>query len=187
MYPERLKRAREAAGLSLRALAEQVGVSHAAIKKYEDGTNTPDSSQLIKLAKALGVRGEYFFRPFTVQLEAEVEYRKRANTPEKLLKRIRADVEEQAERWKELANLYPQFPVKPFAVPVDVPVMVQTLDEVEQVAAKVRECWKLGEDPINELVDVLEEHGILVIFTDLDADSKIDGLTARWEHNLSSS
>lgn len=32
MYPERLKRAREAAGLSLRALAEQVGVSHAAIK-----------------------------------------------------------------------------------------------------------------------------------------------------------
>lgn len=61
---------------------------------------------MIKLAKALGVRGEYFFRPFTVQLETEVEYRKRANTPEKLLKRIHADVEEQAERWKELANLY---------------------------------------------------------------------------------
>lgn len=37
MYPERLKRAREAAGLSLRALAEQVGISHAMIKKYEDG------------------------------------------------------------------------------------------------------------------------------------------------------
>ena len=97
MYPERLKRAREAAGLSLRALAEQVGVSHAAIKKYEDGTNTPDSSQLIKLAKVLKVRSEYFFRPFSVQLDKTVEYRKRANTPDKLLKRIRADVEDQAE------------------------------------------------------------------------------------------
>lgn len=40
MYPERLKRAREAAGLSLRALAEQVGVSQTAIKKYEDGVDT---------------------------------------------------------------------------------------------------------------------------------------------------
>lgn len=181
MYPERLKRAREAAGLSLRALAEQVGVSQTAIKKYEDGVNTPDSSQLIKLAKALSVRGEYFFRPFTIQLDAEVEYRKRANTPEKLLKRIRADVEEQAERWHELANLYPQFPVKPFAVPAGLLATVQTLDEVEQVAAKVRECWKLGEDPITDLVDVLEEHGILVIFTALDAESKFDGLAATIE------
>lgn len=181
MYPERLKRAREAAGLSLRALAEQVGISHAMIKKYEDGLSTPDSSQLIKLAKALSVRSEYFFRPFTVQLDETVEYRKRANTPAKLLKRIHADVEEQAERWKELANLYPQFPVKPFAIPVGVPTMVQTLDEVEQVAAKVRECWKLGEDPINDLVDVLEEHGILVIFTAVDAESKFDGLAATIE------
>lgn len=178
MYPERLKRAREAAGLSLRALAEQVGISHTMIKKYEDGLSTPDSSQLIKLAKALKVRGEYFFRPFTVQLDATVEYRKRANTSAKLLKSIHADVEEQAERWYELANLYPQFPVKPFAVPTDLPAQVQTLDEVEQIAAAVRESWKLGEDPITDLVNVLEERGILVIFTTLDANSKFDGLAA---------
>lgn len=180
MYPERLKRAREAVGLSLRALAEQVGISHAMIKKYEDGLSTPDSSQLIKLAKALNVRSEYFFRPFDIQL-AGIEYRKRANTPQKLVKRIHADVLEQAERWHELASLYPQFPVKPFVVPAGLPVTVQALDEVEQVAAKVRECWKLGEDPIPDLVDVLEEHGILVIFTALDAESKFDGLAATIE------
>jgi Zn-dependent peptidase ImmA (M78 family)/DNA-binding XRE family transcriptional regulator len=176
MYPERLKRAREAAGLSLRALAEQVDVSQTAIKKYEDGVNTPDSSQLIKLAKALGVRSEYFFRPFTVQLDETVEYRKRANTPAKLLKRIHADVIEQAERWHELTNLYPQFPVKPFAVPVGLPATVNSLDEVEHIAALTREAWKLGEDPITDLVDVLETHGILVIFTALENEEKFDGL-----------
>lgn len=176
MYPERLKRAREAAGLSLRALAEQVGVSQTTIKKYEDGLSTPDSSQLIKLAKALNVRSEYFFRPFTVQLDETVEYRKRANTPVKLLKRIHADVEEQAERWKELANLYPQFPIQPFALPAALPAIVSELDDVEQVAALIREAWKLGEDPITDLVDVLETQGILVIFTALEAQTQFDGL-----------
>lgn len=177
MYPERLKRAREAAGLSLRALAEQVGVSHAAIKKYEDGVNTPDSSQLLKLAKVLGVRSEYFFRPFNIQLEG-IEYRKRANTPKKLVNRIHANVVEQAERWHELTNLYPQFPVKPFAIPANLPATVNTLDEIEPIAALVREAWKLGEDPITDLVDVLETHGILVIFTALDSEEKFDGLAA---------
>lgn len=176
MYPERLKRAREAAGLSLRALAEQVNVSHAAIKKYEDGTITPDSSQLIKLAKALGVRSEYFFRPFTVQLDENVEYRKRANIPAKALKRIHADVIEQAERWHELADLYPQFPVIPFAEPAGLPATINSLDDVEHIAAAVREAWKLGEDPITDLVDVLETHGILVIFTALENGEKFDGL-----------
>lgn len=179
MYPERLKRAREAAGLSLRALAEQVGVSQTAIKKYEDGVNTPDSSQLLKLAKTLNVRSEYFFRPFTVQLDETVEYRKRANTPVKLLKRIHADVEEQAERWKELANLYPQFPIQPFAPPSNLPATVNTFDEVEQIAVLAREAWKLGEDPITDLVDVLETQGTLVIFTELEAQTKFDGLAFR--------
>ena len=179
MYPERLKRAREAAGLSLRALAEQVGVSQTAIKKYEDGVNTPDSSQLLKLAKALAVRSEYFFRPFTVQLSADVEYCKRANTPVKLLKRIHADVEEQAERWQELTNIYPQFPIKPFTLPAGLPASVNTLDDVEQVAASVRESWKLGEDQITDLVDVLETQGVLVIFSAVEAQTKFDGLAVR--------
>ncbi len=48
----RLQQARKAAGLSLRALAELVRLSHAAIKKYEDGIVYPSSDVLIKLAKA---------------------------------------------------------------------------------------------------------------------------------------
>ena len=177
MYPERLKRAREAAGLSLRALAEQTGVSYAAIKKYEDGVNTPDSSQLLKLAKALRVRSEYFFRPFDIQLEG-IEYRKRANTTQKLVKRIHANVLEQAERWHELANLYPQFPLQPFALPDDLPVSITHMDEIEHIAAQVRSDWKLGENPIPDLVDVLETQGILVIFTPLENEEKFDGLAA---------
>jgi len=63
MFSKRLKQARKAAGLSLRALGDKVGVSQAAIKKYEDDLSKPSSDKLMKLAKALGVRSEYFFIP----------------------------------------------------------------------------------------------------------------------------
>ena len=56
------------------------------------------------------MRSEYFFRPTVVEL-AGTEYRKRANTPMKLLHKIKADVLDQAECWQELVNLWPEFPV----------------------------------------------------------------------------
>ena len=74
MFGERLLRARTAAGLSMQALAQAVGLSANMIKKYEHGVSMPSSDSLLKLAKALSVRVEYFFRPVTVQL-SNIEYR----------------------------------------------------------------------------------------------------------------
>src|SRR5699024_11992537 len=65
---------------------------------------------LLRIAKTLDVRVEYFFRPATVTLDG-IEYRKRSNTPQRVIKRIEADVLNQAERWEELANLWPAFPI----------------------------------------------------------------------------
>ena len=91
MFSERLMRARKAAGMSMNALGIAIGVSANAIKKYEHGEAMPSSGKLYKLAKTLGVRSEYFFRPTKVEL-GHVEYRKRSNTPQKTLDRINGDV-----------------------------------------------------------------------------------------------
>jgi DNA-binding XRE family transcriptional regulator len=68
MFAERLKRARKAAGFSMDTLAKQAGLSANAIKKYEHGTTMPSSANLLKLAKALGVRSEYskpyYWKPY---------------------------------------------------------------------------------------------------------------------------
>lgn len=53
----------------MKALAEEVGISANAIKKYEHDSNMPTSSNLLKLAKALNVRTEYFFRPIRAELK----------------------------------------------------------------------------------------------------------------------
>lgn len=177
MIGQRLRRARKAAGLSLQALADQVGVSATMIQKYERDKSMPGSRALIALGRALGVRTEYFFRPVEVGLEG-VEYRKRARAPRKLLDRIESDVLEQAERWQELANLWPILPVANFAPPENLPPKVDTLEQVEDVANRLRDAWELGRNPIPELIDELEAHGVLVITTDVDDLNQFDGLQA---------
>ena len=62
MIAKRIEQARKSASLSLRALAELVGVSQTTLSKYEKGLATPDSVMLMKLAKVLDVKCSYFFR-----------------------------------------------------------------------------------------------------------------------------
>lgn len=177
MIGERLKRARAASGLSMKALGEQVGVSANMIKKYEHNDSMPSSGVLIRLAKAVGVRSEYFFRPVRVSL-TRVEYRKRASTSKSELSRIEADVLDQAERWQELADLWPEFPIPAFSGVRGMPDSVDNYDELEVVANRVRREWKLGLNPLPDLIDTLESKGILVITTDVDVAGKFDGLQA---------
>lgn len=177
MIGQRLYRARKAAGLSLRDLGAQVGLTHAAIKKYEDEQATPPSSTLLKLARALNVRTEYFFRPEMVALD-RIEYRKRSTLPKKRLEAIEHEVIDQTERRIELESLFPSPPVDSFAPVQGLPTLVSDLMQVEDAAEAVRKAWDLGYDPIPDLIDVLETHGIRVFMIDANADPKFDGLAA---------
>lgn len=178
MLGQRLQRARKAAGLSLRELGELVGLSHAAIKKYEDGISMPSSDVLIKLARAVKVRSEYFFRSDSISLEG-INYRKRSALPKKRLDAITHEIIDQIERRIELENLFPSSPIKSFKQLDDLPKAIQSLGQVEDLAEAVRSGWGLGFDPIPELIDVLETHGIRVFTVEVNSDLKFDGLAAK--------
>lgn len=175
MIGERLKRARAAAGLSMESLGKQAGVSAPMIQKYERDESMPSSSVLLKLATALNVRTEFFYRPTHLQLK-EVEYRKQASTPQKVLNRITADVLDQSDRWFELKNLWPEFPVPEFSLPRCVPAQIASLEAVKRLSEDLRNEWQLGMDPIPDLIDLLESKGILVIVSREAHNTKFDGL-----------
>lgn len=175
MIGERLQRARKGAGLALRALAEQADLSHTTVSKFEKELQKPSSAQLIKLAKILGVRTEYFFRPENLKIEG-IEYRKKSTLSKKSLDKIQADIFDQAERWHELLNLYPQPPIQPFALPGGLPELISDAEQIETLADTVRDEWKLGLNCIPELIDTLESQGIMVISSTVDSDNKFDGL-----------
>jgi Zn-dependent peptidase ImmA (M78 family)/transcriptional regulator with XRE-family HTH domain len=175
MIGERLQRARKGAGLALRALAEQADLSHTTISKFEKELQKPSSAQLIRLAKILGVRTEYFFRPETLKIEG-IEYRKKSTLSQKSLDKIQADIFDQAERWHELLNLYPQPPIQSFALPEGLPELISDAEQVEALAETVRINWNLGLNCIPDMIDTLESQGIMVISSTVNSDNKFDGL-----------
>lgn len=175
MLGSKIQRARKALGLSLRNLGEQLGLSHAAIKKYEDNEVAPSSDILIKLAIALHVKVEYFFRPEHFTL-ANIQYRKHADMPERHLEQITARILDQIERRVELENLFPSSPIQNFCLG---PKKIYDYKGIEMVASQIRKQWNLGLEPLPALIDIFEEHGIKVFEIDNQEYLKFDGLSAR--------
>ena len=174
---ERLKSARRAAGLSQRALAEAAGISAMAISKYERQLDIPGSDILLRLAQALEVQTEYFLRPVTITVTPPT-YRRRASLPKKQEKAITGQVQEWLERYLDVESLFGEPPR--FALPPAFNPRITSLEEVEEAALSLRRAWRLGQGPVESLVEVLEEHGIRV--GQVKSHNDFDALTL-WANN----
>lgn len=175
MFGHRIQRARRALGLSLRSLGEQLGLSHAAIKKYEDNQVIPSSDVLIKLAAVLHVRVEYFFRPERFTL-ANIQYRTHADMSEQHREEITARILDQIERRVELESLFPSPPIQEFSFKT---TKVLSYEDIELVSNQLRNQWNLGLKPLPDMIDIFEEQGIKVFEIDNQQYPKFDGLSAR--------
>jgi transcriptional regulator with XRE-family HTH domain len=157
---DRLKMARVRAGLSLRGLAERVEVSPMAISKYERGVVVPGSAMLVKMSDVLKVKPDYFFRPTKVTVSSP-EFRKKQSLSAKSRKMIMGEVQEWLERYLEVESLLFEEPPR-FQMPEGFPRRISSIEEAESVAEALRKEWGLGEDPIENLSEVLEEHNLKV-------------------------
>jgi transcriptional regulator with XRE-family HTH domain len=154
---QRIKQARKANNLSLRDLAEQAEISPMAISKYERDQDMPGSGVLLRLAQALNVSIDFFFRPAVapVQLRA---YRKHTALGVKEQDAIQMRIQEWLERYLEVESLFPD-EQRAVSLPVRA---VRSLDQVEDVAEELRREWSLGYDPIENLTQLLEDQGVKV-------------------------
>lgn len=155
---ERLKMARRMAGLSMRELAEVVGVSAMAISKYERNKIVPSSGALVRLAQALDVKTEFFLRPVSVAL-SPVAYRSQKSLLVRDKNRILGQTQEWLERYIDIESLFGD-PLD-FSMP-NIDRRVRSLDDVERFSLDLRRAWNLGFDPIENLTEVLEIRGIKV-------------------------
>ena len=154
---QRIKQARKLNSLNVRDLGAQVGVSAMAISKYERDQDTPGSGVLLRLAQALNVNVDFFFRPATVAVELQA-YRKHAALGAKDEEAIEVRVQEWVERYLEVEGLFSDAQ-KEIILPV---YEVHSLEDVEQAASQLREAWDLGLDPIENLIQLLEDQGMMV-------------------------
>jgi Zn-dependent peptidase ImmA (M78 family)/transcriptional regulator with XRE-family HTH domain len=175
MIGQRLKLARAASGLSLRELQLAIDnlVTAQAIGKYERDEDMPSSRVLSALADALSVSENYLLAADEMVLDG-VEFRKKEITS----KREEAFVEGQAlhllERYLTIEDVLGLASVV-WDRPREAPYPINEVADAENAARALRTHWGLGIDPILNLSELLEEHGIKILSVDL---SDIDGLTA---------
>jgi Zn-dependent peptidase ImmA (M78 family)/transcriptional regulator with XRE-family HTH domain len=172
-FAERFRSARLMKGFSLQDLADNLDnkISRQALHKYEKGSVVPDSAMIGLLCDAFGVRPDYFFRTTEVEL-GSIEFRKLKNLSAKEENKILEHAKDYLSRYLELENIL-DIETK-FVNPLkDFPV-VGSFADVEQAANQVRSEWKIGSDAIVNVVELLEDNHIKVIY--LDAGDAYDGM-----------
>lgn len=171
IFAERLKSARAMQGLSLAALAATMGkiVTKQALSKYERGSAMPGDAVMLKLAAALRLPIEYFFRQPSSM--TSLEFRKRCSLPATVAKMIKERARDAAERQLQIEALF-DFGNR-FVNPVV--EMVSDGDGIEAIAQSVRQSWKLGQDALPDVVELLESNGIIVVLIDTHKD--FDGMS----------
>ncbi|MFA6651470.1 MAG: XRE family transcriptional regulator [Bacteroidales bacterium] len=173
IFSKRLKIARTLAALSQDQLVEKMGniVSKNAISKYEKCEMMADSNVLLALSKALNVKPDYFFRPFTVEID-KVEFRKKHKLSVKKVNAIKQNVTDFVERYIEVEqflNITSAFvnPVKN--------IDISTIQDIDKAASIVRSKWELGLNALPNVIDLLEDNEIKVV--ELDAFEEFDGFS----------
>jgi transcriptional regulator with XRE-family HTH domain len=174
MNSQQLRHLRLARGLSLEALAQQMGgiVSKQALSKYEQGKANPTPRILHALAAALGVKVADLIRDpgFTIEF---IAYRKQAKLNKRAQEYVQSRVAEAIQQRVRLQQIIGQ--VSEQRIPIQ-SLRVERLDAAETQAERLREQWNLGADPIANLTAVLEDHAVHVV--ELDADEGFDGIAA---------
>lgn len=173
IFAQRLRNARLKAGFSMEMLAEKLDykISKQAIQKYESGKMMPESALLPLLAEKLNVRIDEFFRPLKVIL-GTVDFRIKASVSQKRKDQLIVTVQGKLERYLELEELVGQKEV--FVLKNK---KVVDINELSDFALEVRQSWKLGLDPLPNILELLEENGIKVL--EIEGGNDFDGMATR--------
>lgn len=176
--PGRLTMAREARALRQTELAELIEKSPATVSKYESVANPqrPDPAILPLLARILQVDIGWFFKPLAERTDTAVFYRSLIGELELMRNKARARLGF-VEAIEEALSQYVDLP------DVDVPDLLEGRDyrtlrreDLDFYAAALRDHWELGDGPIEDLLLVIENAGIVVAEDEIGS-VKLDGVS----------
>lgn len=173
---QRLRNARLMNGFSMDELCNRLGdiITKQAISKYESGKVVPDSNMLIRLANALGVNVDYFFRRTSVALDG-IEFRKTSKLGNKKIAGLKEQIRDRVERYIEIEDIYN------INSDFDTNVSENEISQEEDVypiVNRLKRDWNLGDDGINGVIEMLETHKIKVIEIKVEGRA-FDGLSGR--------
>ena len=159
--------------MTARALATAVGISPITISRLENGVNEPEEDTLDALAKALDFPREFFFAGDFDDLPVEA-------ASFRSLTSMTAKERDAALSAGTIAFLFDDWIEERFNLPkADVPDL--RADATPEAAAQaLREYWALGQQPISNMIKLLEAKGIRVF--SLNEDTKTVDAFSCWRN-----
>lgn len=176
---ERLRVARQARGLTIRALADISGLHENSIRLFEKAVNQPKAETLATLAQSLNVLPSYFASTGKTHSSAPVFYRSLAATTATARTRAQARLNwtEEIAEWLQQFVDFPGVGVPDFGDAGD--VLSLSDQQIDGIAAQVRAHWGLGTGVIENVVWLLESRGVIVTRGE-GGSSAIDAFS-RWD------
>lgn len=152
---KRLHMARLYRGKTIVSLSKDIGVSKQAISQFENGLTSPQFDTLMNIVDNLEFPREYFFEQDKIEVKLGNTYFRAKS------KMTKKDENRQKEKVKFVGKLY-NFLNEYIEFPkLNLPKFEDGLS-IEQKAIKLREYWNLGEEPIKDIIYILEKNGIVV-------------------------
>lgn len=150
---ERLKKARILRGLTVAELADRVAQQRQTLSMYEINKSQPSDPVIDALSKALHFPRQFFFED-SIERCGTVYFRSLLTTN----KRYRNEQMAKMDILTQVYNLLQDYIEFPEFNPNEIPGGLTPAEAAEQL----RICWGLGQRPIENIVSLVEEHGILV-------------------------
>ncbi|HWA89216.1 MAG TPA: XRE family transcriptional regulator [Rhizomicrobium sp.] len=174
--PDMLRLARDAREATQADLARMSGVTQALISKIENGLGQPSEDVIEKVATALRFPISFFLQEERAIGFPPFHFRKRVRLSKGDLARINASVNIRRQHVTKLLRSYEAI--------IEKPIPQYDLDHSglmpEQVAARLREYWLLPRGPIDNIVNLIERAGGIVILAKFGTDL-LDAVSFRSE------
>lgn len=175
---KQLTSARLARGMSMKELAEKIGVSRQMVSYYESNKKNPSAETLLKIMFALKFPRSFFSATNDNITGGATFFRKQSSTTKKTR-------DMQKEHLKYLVGIfnslsrYVNFPKVNLPELVDKDIFEITDEEIKSKASELRKVWGLDyASPINNLISLAEANGIIVSESTV-SDNTLDALS-RW-------
>ncbi len=163
IHPEKLKEARLARGYTQTALGHVLGVTRQAVSKYEDGQMTPRADILERYMQKLDFPMQYFCTGKEREEDAsEILFRSLATAT----KASREQVAVRTEWMRRIVRYFEKYVDFP-EVEIQEPKgqKLHSVEEIEHLAASLREKWGLGKGPVPNLTILMQNKGCFIART----------------------
>ncbi|MCA0150305.1 XRE family transcriptional regulator [Rossellomorea vietnamensis] len=181
---QKLKTARISNGYTLEELGGKLNISHQSVSKYEMGKAVPDIETQKKIAEILGYSTTFFYgNEENLQIPQGAHFfRSGAAVAKKYKDQVQEKVKTIAYLIDYLESVLKLPPFKLDALfATETQFRQVNLNEIDDMAEKLRRFLGLGDGPITNLTALCERLGIIVFSTVLD-NEKIDACTVFYKN-----